>query len=101
MHTYDDGVRRGAAGPGGCHQVTAFINPTSSISQTTVVSSTHEEIGQSASNAVVDGGDSLASLLGYTARDSTYYRIMEGPDVEVHTWYVVLKGTRVGIMKDV
>ena len=101
IRVYDDGVRRAAAGPGGRHQITAFINPHYSPSSATEDSPTSRVSGRSRSQPVLAGtAANLESFRSYSSPDSTYYRMMDGPDVNVHMWYVILMGLRVGIVKD-
>lgn len=56
--------------------------------------------GSSRALSIVDESATSESLVGYTFHHSTYYRVMEGPDARVRTWYVILTGLRVGIVKD-
>ena len=100
IRTFDDGVRRGAAGPGGRYRMSAFINPHASPSTNTAPSLESRASSHSHGQPLLEGAINLESFAGYISRDSTYYRTMDGPGVVVRTWYVILIGLRVGIVKD-
>ena len=100
IRRFDDGVRRGAVGPGGQYRMSAFINPHSSASTTTAPSLDSRASSHSHGQPLLEGATNVESFAGYISRDSTYYWMMDGPGVAVHTWYVILTGLRVGIVRN-
>lgn len=77
-----------------------FVNPFTP-STTTPESQASQAHGRYPSQGITVSEGGPVSFPGYTSRDSTYYRMMEGPNVNVHMWYVIIRGMRVGIVKDV